>query len=38
MNTSDNQLPGKVSPRTYTIDEPTMQECLALLKQRTKKH
>lgn len=34
MTTSNPDLPGRVSPSTYTKDEQTMQQCLALLRRR----
>ena len=34
MTASNPDLPGRVSPSTYTKDEQTMQQCLALLKRR----
>lgn len=34
MSTSDPALPSRVSPRAHTRNEVTVQECLALLKQR----
>lgn len=34
MNTSDPNLPHRVSPRVHTKDDRTMQDCLVLLRQR----
>jgi uncharacterized protein (DUF2384 family) len=34
MTASNPDLPGRVSPSTYTRDEQTMQQCLALLRRR----
>jgi len=34
MTASNSDLPGRVSPSTYTKDEQTMQQCLALLRRR----
>lgn len=34
MTASNPDLPGRVSPSTYTKDEKTMQQCLALLRRR----